>query len=104
MAKKAKSKNFVDRFGAYGVGALAALGALILAVLLPENREMIIGAAGTLALLTFFFTSENDSWGFRLIGVLAAGVTVLFSFLMPEFAPTLLKAGGLIAGASIVFK
>ena len=104
MSKKdSKTKSVFQDYAAYGIGALAALGALIVAVLIPDQREMVIGAAGTLAILAFFFTSKGDPWALRLLGVVCAGVVVIFSFLMPEYSQQLLSASGLIAGASIVF-
>lgn len=102
-SKKRSSGGVLKEYGAYLAGFLGALGALGFAVLIPEQREMIIGAAGTLAILTFFMTSKGDPWVLRLFGMIAAGVVVAFSFLMPEYADKLLSAGGLIAGASIFF-
>ena len=101
MPGENSKKSFVDQYGAYLIGILGALGALVFAVLIPHEREMIIGAAGTLGFLTVFLTSKGDPWVFRLLGMVAAGVVVSFSFFMPEYADQLLSAGGLIAGASI---
>lgn len=106
MTKRNKNttpSGFVNEYGAYVVGFLGALGALLFAVLMPSDREMLIGAAGLLALFTFFWTRKNSSWGLRLIGMIAAGITVSFGFLMPEYSAQLLQAGGLIAGASLLF-
>jgi hypothetical protein len=96
-------KNLVNRFGNYAVGFLGALGALVIAVFMPEYREMIIGAAASIAAATFWMTEENEPFGLRLLGMFAAGVVAVFAFFMPDHAKELLTASGSIAGATLIF-
>lgn len=95
--------ELVNRYGAYAVGFLAALGALVGALLMPAHATMLVSAAGTLAIVNFFFTNQYDSFRLRLMGLFVAGVALVFAILLPAQAPQLLSASGTIAGLSLVF-
>jgi uncharacterized membrane protein len=97
------NEDWLNRFGNYAVGFLAALGALVAAYFMPAFREMLISAAGTLAIITLFFTGEYQSFKRRLIGMVVAGVVLLAAFAMPDQAESLLSASGTIAILAIIF-
>lgn len=104
MADNQDRQNaLVQRYGAYGVGFLGAVGALVAALLMPASATTLIGGAGTIAVLTFFFTSENDRFGVRLIAMLGAGVALLFAYLMPGNAPQLISGAGMLAALALIF-
>lgn len=87
---------FVRRYGAYGVGFLGALGALLAALFMPDSATSLISSAGLIALATFYLTDENDPFVLRLLAMLAAGVVTVFAYLMPQHASELLETAGVI--------
>jgi len=65
------SSDTINRYGAYAVGFFAAICALVFALLIPAHRAEIIGAAGAIALWTYFSTEEYDRFVVRILGFMA---------------------------------
>jgi|GEM_PF-3708019 len=97
------SNDAVNRYGAYAVGFIGAMCALVFAILMPAHRTEIIGAAGAIAVWTFFATSEYDRFVLRILGFVGAGVAMVAAMAMPENADTLISAAGLISAAAIIW-
>jgi len=93
----------VHRYGAYIVGFLGALCALIAATFMPASASTLIAIAGTIAVVTFFFSGQYRRFGLRLLCMLAAGVALIFAYFMPEHANALLSGAATIAILSLIF-
>jgi hypothetical protein len=100
--QKSAFAEAVDRYGAYAVGFLGAIGALVFAYFLPANRQEIVGAAGTIAIFTLLF-SNGKRFGLRLLGMLGAAACGVAAIFMPDQAKELLSTAGTIAIFSLIF-
>jgi len=98
----AGATQLVSRYGAYIVGFLGALGALVAAYFMPASRATLVGGAGAMASLTFFL-SKGKRVGYRALGMLAAGATVVAAYLMPDQSKELLEGAGVIAAVSLIW-
>ena len=91
------------QYGNYAVGFLAAIGALVFASVMPAHAHEIISAAGVIAVLTFFFTDEDEPFIIRAMAMCAAAVCMVFAIVMPASAVQLISAAGTIAVLSLIF-
>jgi len=93
----------INRYGAYGVGFIAAMCALVFALLMPAHRTEILGASGAIAVWTFFATEQYDRFVLRILGFVAAAVAMVAAMAMPDNADTLISAAGMISAAAIIW-
>ena len=94
-------KLLVDKYAMYAVGLLGALGALVAAYFDVANRGPLLSGAGVIAVAALLCGNNRTKLGLRILGMAAAGVCLVASFLMPGFG--LLTAAGTIAGLTIFF-
>ncbi|HLD06215.1 MAG TPA: hypothetical protein VJC16_01615 [Candidatus Nanoarchaeia archaeon] len=70
---------------------------------MPAFATSLISGAGVIFVATIFFSNQNARYGLRLTCMIAAGVALVFAYLMPEHAPTLISGAGSIAAISLFF-
>jgi hypothetical protein len=87
--------DLIDAYGAYAIGLLGALGALIFAVLMPAHQAELLSGAGAIALWSFFATNKYDSYALRFLAFVAAGVCLVFAMtVLPAQVHNLIYAAG----------
>ena len=90
--------DVINRYGAYACVVLASLGTLLFALLMPAHRTELVSGAAAIGIWGYFSTSIYDRFVWRILGFVAAGVTMGFAMAMPDQTNSLIEgAGGLCA-------
>jgi hypothetical protein len=94
--------DVVNRYGAYVCCAVAALGALIFAALMPAHSKELAAGAGAIALWGWLDTDPYDRFVLRIVGFVAAGITMGFAMAIPDYTKELISAAGVMCMLAIV--